>query len=174
MVSELLREKLLQKLQEPVPDPDDDLDMTPPPPIDADKLAAIPKLGSLDEAADLCIDIHRNIELLEGLAELAVEADKLERLKAANGAKRCEHVKLNGKTCGSPALRGQQYCHYHGQAHAPVFELPVIEDQASLQIAFSRLAQQVMAEKVNAPQARLLLQILQSAARNLPVEEDTE
>ena len=26
---------------------------------------------------------------------------------------RCEHVKVNGTQCGSPALRDQPYCYFH-------------------------------------------------------------
>ena len=135
-----LREAALRLLNQPAPDPDDDLDMTPPPAIDPEKLTAIPKLGSLEEAGELGNDINRNIELLEVIDELALRADRFERLKEANGAKRCEHLKINGKTCGSPAVRGQVYCHYHGQAYAPLLEVPVIEDQRSLQVAYTRLA----------------------------------
>lgn len=29
----------------------------------------------------------------------------------------CEHVKLRGGRCGSPALRGQHYCYFHVGAH---------------------------------------------------------
>lgn len=175
MANALFREAILKTLNEPVPpDPDEDLDITPPPPIDPEKLAAIPKLESLQEMAELGIDINRNIELLQGLDGLALRALELERLKNANGAKRCEHLKLNGKTCGSPALRGGQFCHYHEQAKSPTFDLPVIEDAHSLQVAYTRLAQQVVTEKLKPQQARVLLQILQSAAKNLPEPDEAD
>jgi hypothetical protein len=29
----------------------------------------------------------------------------------------CEHVKMSHGRCGSPAMRGQRYCYYHGGAH---------------------------------------------------------
>ena len=173
MKNTFFREAILQALNEPVVDPDE-LDMTPPAAVDPKKLAAIPDLGSLKEAADLGIVINRNIELLQGLDGLTLRALELERLKKANGAKRCEHLRLNGKTCGSPALRGGHFCHYHEQAKSPAFELPVVEDVHSLQVAYTRLAQQVLTERLRPQQARVLLQILQSAAKNLPEREEDD
>lgn len=32
----------------------------------------------------------------------------------------CRHLKLGGGRCGSPALRGQDYCYFHGGAHRTV------------------------------------------------------
>jgi hypothetical protein len=38
----------------------------------------------------------------------------------------CEHAKLSGGRCGSPALRGQHYCYFHAGAHRiiPSVNLP--------------------------------------------------
>ncbi len=30
--------------------------------------------------------------------------------------KTCTHIKTDGKPCGSPAVRNQDLCHYHGEA----------------------------------------------------------
>ena len=99
---------------------------------------------------------------------------ELERLEKANGAKR-DHMKLNGETCGPPALCGDHFSHYHEQANSRAFDLPVLEDADSLHAAYTRLAQQVVTEKRKPQQARVLLQILQSAEKNLPEsEEDNE
>lgn len=46
----------------------------------------------------------------------------------------------------------------------------MIEDQLSLQVAFTRLAHQVAAGKVDPAQAKVLLKILESAGRNFPGE----
>ena len=116
-------------------------------------------------------DINRNIELLEGIGELTWRAQKLESLKKANEAQRCEHLKLDGDRCGSPALRGRDYCFFHDQIYMQFDALPVIEDQRSLQVAYLRLAQQVHASTISLGQAKLLLQILQSAGKNLPMKD---
>ena len=169
-----LRESLIRLLKQPVHDPADDLDMTPPPELDPERLAGIPQLSSLEQVGLLAEDIARNIELLQGREGVTLEAHKLDQLKEANAAQRCEHMMITGKTCGSPAVKGLPYCHYHGQAHAPVFEFPVLEDVESLQVAYTQLLQHVIRGRVQPEQARVLLQILQSAATNLSeaVRED--
>jgi|tagenome__1003787_1003787.scaffolds.fasta_scaffold20148045_1 hypothetical protein len=168
-----LRESMLRLLKSPAPPREDpnDIQIDPPPAIDPQRIAGIPKLGSLGEGVGLFEDINRNIELLEGLDELTGRAQRLEYLKKANEAKRCEHLKLDGTSCGSPAVRGHQYCYFHGQVYAPPYDLPAIEDQRSLQLALLRLAQQVYTSTLSLPQAKLLLQILQTAGKNLPMEE---
>jgi len=32
----------------------------------------------------------------------------------------CRHLKLDGRRCGSPALRGQHYCYFHAPAHRAI------------------------------------------------------
>jgi hypothetical protein len=168
-----LRETLIRVLNSPVQVADDSTggyDDEPPREITAEDVAGIPNLATSADAAAFLEDVDRNIELIEMRADAAARAKKLEYLKKANSRKRCEHVKLNGESCGSPAVRGERFCHFHGQAHAPSIDFPLIEDQRSLQIALTKLAQQVASNKIDAVQAKLLLQILDSAGRNLPAE----
>lgn len=68
--------------------------------------------------------------------------------------RQCEHIKTNGEFCGSPALRGRNYCYFHltyigrrlraervgeraaaygADAVAPL-EVPPLEDANSVQI----------------------------------------
>lgn len=131
-------------------------------------VAYIPYLHSTQEAANLIRHIDENIQLTEMQADASRRAANLNYLKKANRAKRCGHVKLNGQTCGSPALRGQQYCHFHTQAHGASMDLPLIEDESSLQLASLKLAQQIAANKIAPAQARILLQVLDKAGRVIP------
>jgi len=52
----------------------------------------------------------------------------------------------------------------------PASTFPSSEDQRSLQIAFTKLAQQVASSKIDVSQAKLLLQIIDAAGRNLQAE----
>jgi hypothetical protein len=144
----------------------------PPLKITAEDVAQIPGLSSTQKAADFIEAIDDNIDLINMRADAARRARKLEDLQKANGAKRCRHVKFSGDDCGSPALRGQEYCYFHAQTHAGCVDIPVIEDQRSLQVAFARLASQVASNKIDAAHARVLLQILESAGGALPAEAD--
>lgn len=172
--TETLQEACLRMLAEPadsIGNEDDDIDLSPPPVIDPQRLEAISELQSLQDAAHLYRDIELNIALIDGREEVAERARRLELLKLANGAKRCEHLKLDGEGCGSPAVRGHLFCYFHDQLYqAQPCVLPVVEDQKSLQLALHRLAQQVNTETINPAKAKLLLQILLSAAKSIPAE----
>jgi hypothetical protein len=34
-------------------------------------------------------------------------------------APRCQHIRMNGRRCGSPALRGENYCYFHDTINNP-------------------------------------------------------
>lgn len=164
-----LRDAAIRLLNTPAPpreDPDD-IETDAPPVIDPQKVIDIPKLESLDDGIDLFKALGRNIELQEGVGELTQRVQKLEYLKQANKAKRCDHVKTNGIPCGSPAVGGKQYCFFHELIHKKDHELPIIEDQRSLHIAYLDLARSVSMQTISVAHGRLLLQILQSAGKNL-------
>jgi len=153
----VLRESLIRILNQPVYSSDRPRD------IGEDVVSEVANVSSEAEAADLIGDLDANIKLMEMRDEAAKRAEKLLYLQKAHRAKRCQHVKANGEGCGSPALRQQDYCFFHGQMRAGSIEIPVIEDQHSLQLAFVRLAQQVAASKIDPAQAKVLLQIFESA-----------
>ena len=94
----------------------------------------------------------------------------------------CEHVKSNGRFCGSPALRGRNYCYFH-MAHigrqlrleryvaqglqAPPIELPLLEDAASIQLALMQVTEALLRGTLDPKTGGLVLYSLQTAAINL-------
>jgi hypothetical protein len=168
----VLRESMIKLLLSPAPKSVAQLqyedDLEPPREIQPEEIAAIPRIGTKAAADDLIDELDKNIELEEARVKAVLRAQKLEFLKSAERAKRCEHIKSDGETCGSAAMRSHRYCYHHVQAHASDLELPIIEDHRSLQIAYSRLAQQIVTSRIDANQAKLLIQILHSAAAIVP------
>ncbi len=94
----------------------------------------------------------------------------------------CEHVKANGHFCGSPAMRGRNYCFFHiidiGRrlrlqryaAHglqAPPIELPLLEDAASIQLALMQVTDALLNGTLDRKTAGLVLYSLQTASSNL-------
>ncbi len=90
-------------------------------------------------------------------------------------APRCQHIRLNGQKCGSPALREESHCHFHNriQDRALAAEdrepfLPFIEDATSLQFALMRVMRLLLiGHSFEYKRAALLLYALQIAASNL-------
>ena len=90
----------------------------------------------------------------------------------------CHHIHPNGRRCGSPALRYEQFCFYHHPTrrpptrirpeHSAPFELPAITDAEELQIALSEVGRRIADHTLDSRRAGLLVAALQMARANLP------
>ena len=94
---------------------------------------------------------------------------------------RCQHIKVNGTQCGSPALRRHRLCYFHKSwqqtrivlganraRRAPaVFDLPMLEDANSIQVALMQVMRLILSGQIDAKNAGLLLYALQTASTNL-------
>ena len=89
----------------------------------------------------------------------------------------CHHLHPTGKPCGSPALRGEQFCFYHHPTRLPPtrtrpssipFEVPPIVDAETLQMPLSEVIRRLADQTLDTKRASLLLITLQMAKANLP------
>lgn len=96
----------------------------------------------------------------------------------------CRHIHLTGHRCGSPALRGENFCYYHHTTRPPVpssavlarrpsFEISALDDRATLQLAIAEVLNRLAAGTLDPKRAGLLLYGLQIAATNLPPHRHT-
>jgi hypothetical protein len=93
----------------------------------------------------------------------------------------CRHIHLTGNRCGSPSLRGEEFCYHHHATRRPsrpamyippdaAFDLPAFDDRASIQFALSDLGRRIALNQLDYDRARLLLRTLRIASANLPKE----
>ena len=99
---------------------------------------------------------------------------------------RCQHIKVNGTQCGSPALRRNRLCYFHKRHHDERIELnadrqkkararrrtiaidlPVFEDANSIQVSLMQITRLLIAGDLDAKTAGLILYALQTASSNL-------
>jgi hypothetical protein len=91
---------------------------------------------------------------------------------------RCQHIKVNGTQCGSPALRDATHCYYHIRYHWPELEalqdnnewrigFPTLEDANSIQVALAKVMEQLVMNEIDHKTAALMLYALQTASMNL-------
>jgi hypothetical protein len=94
---------------------------------------------------------------------------------------RCQHLKINGTQCGSPALRRHRFCYFHkrfqderiqlsadrARRGVATFELPILEDANSIQIALMQVMRLLVSGQLDHKTASLLLYALQTASTNL-------
>ena len=94
---------------------------------------------------------------------------------------RCQHIKVNGTQCGSPALRRNKLCFFHKRFHseridinkararrrAAIIDLPVLEDANSIQVSLMQIMRLLALGHIDPKTAGLLLYALQTASANL-------
>jgi hypothetical protein len=90
----------------------------------------------------------------------------------------CRHIHAAGHRCGSPCLRGEHFCYYHHTSRRPtqflgqvpdeaVFNMPSLEDRASIQLALADILARVAANSLDSKRAGLLLYGIKLASYNL-------
>ena len=91
----------------------------------------------------------------------------------------CHHLHPTGNRCGSPALRGQQFCFYHHptrrppppagrKPRLPAFHIPTLADRTSIQRALAKIVSRVVSGRLDRATARLMLVAMQLVERALP------
>ncbi len=92
---------------------------------------------------------------------------------------RCQHVKVNGTQCGCPALRSRRHCYFHNcirrehkknrtdETGKRLFELPLLEDANSVQVALMKVIQMLGSGRLDPRIAGQMLYALQTASCNL-------
>lgn len=103
---------------------------------------------------------------------------------------RCQHIKVNGTQCGSPALRRNRLCYFHKRHHDEriqlntdrqkndrqkharsrrrvAIDLPVFEDANSVQVTLMQITRLLIAGDIDTKTAGLVLYALQTASSNL-------
>jgi hypothetical protein len=91
----------------------------------------------------------------------------------------CRHIHTTGHRCGSPALRGEQFCYYHHTTRRPaprhrgvhpeqsVFEMPLIDDRAGVQFALAQILNRLTTGQLDPKRANPILYTLKLAIWNL-------
>lgn len=94
---------------------------------------------------------------------------------------RCQHLKVNGIQCGSPALRGRRHCFFHHRMldgkrrfaaagrmkPRPLFSMALLEDANSVQIAIMQVLSQLGCGQIEPETASVMLRGLRAATLNL-------
>jgi len=93
--------------------------------------------------------------------------------------RRCQHIKVNGIQCGSPAKRNERHCFFHEQCRLMsreinmkfsehgVITLPTLEDANSIQLGLAEVMRLLVTQQIDHRTASLLLRALRIAAANV-------
>jgi hypothetical protein len=92
---------------------------------------------------------------------------------------RCQHIRVNGTQCGSPALRDEKHCYYHMRWHTTsmavtlkqredwIAGLPTLEDANSIQVGLAEVMRLLVTQEVDHKTGALLLYAMQTASVNV-------
>jgi hypothetical protein len=100
---------------------------------------------------------------------------------SCRGVPRCQHIKVNGTQCDSPALRQQKFCFFHNRWREtrivinanrarrarPSLDLPILEDANSVQLALMQVLGLLLRNQIDHKTAALAFYGLQTASSNL-------
>jgi hypothetical protein len=81
--------------------------------------------------------------------------------------RRCTHTKLNGKQCGSPALTGAPYCHFHADVsqRRRTMKVPNLESTADVQQAIVETIRAIIEGRIDRMRGNSVLYGLHLAQR---------
>src|SRR5215467_13591405 len=98
----------------------------------------------------------------------------LAKVNATMSTQSCTHIKVTGVRCESPAMRGEQFCYFHQNAHRGVRRPPqsrlhpiaLIEDEESIQFALMEVINALMRNTIDYKRAALILRDHPTATKN--------
>jgi len=88
----------------------------------------------------------------------------------------CRFIKSNGLKCQSPAMRGSQFCYFHGRTRIYVprppardksLQLPPLQNQASIHAALDEIFQALASGNLDTKRASSLFYALQMAQQTV-------
>jgi hypothetical protein len=106
------------------------------------------------------------------IARANIQTTKKETMSTA---KICTHIKVTGVRCGSPALRGEQFCYFHqrmlrtvkGPPASRVHHAALLEDEESIQASLMEVVNALLRGSIEIKRAELILRALNTAVRNI-------
>jgi hypothetical protein len=88
--------------------------------------------------------------------------------------RRCNHVKVTGHRCGSPALRGEELCYFHSrlfhrihsQIDRAISPIALLENEEAIQVSIMTVIDSILKGSIELKRAELILRALSLAERN--------
>jgi len=86
----------------------------------------------------------------------------------------CTHIKVTGVRCGSPALRGEQFCYFHQRMirgvrtppRSRLHPIAQIENEEAIQVSLMEVINALARNTIDVKRAELILRALNIAVRN--------
>jgi hypothetical protein len=121
--------------------------------------------------------VERTNELIQQCVSLNLDRTNLNSTNRTNmpNPRNCTHIKVTGVRCGSPALRGEQFCYFHqrmlrtvkGPPASRVHHAALLEDEESIQASLMEVVNALLRGSIEIKRAELIFRALNTAVRNI-------
>jgi hypothetical protein len=98
---------------------------------------------------------------------------KFSPMPVQSKTKSCTHIKVTGVRCGSPALRGEQFCYFHQRMirtvkgpDSRVHHAALLEDEEAIQASIMEIVNALIRGTIDLRRGELILRALNTAVRN--------
>jgi hypothetical protein len=85
----------------------------------------------------------------------------------------CSHIMVTGVPCGSPALRGEQFCYFHQRMlqgvalpRTPFNHIALLENEEAIQVSIMQVINGLVNGSIDLRRGELILRALNTAVRN--------
>jgi hypothetical protein len=86
-------------------------------------------------------------------------------------SRRCAHIKVAGHRCGSPALRGEDFCYFHAlilqrisaRVHQAVSSIALVESEEAIQVSLITVIDSILKGTIELKRAQLILRLRHGA-----------
>jgi hypothetical protein len=87
--------------------------------------------------------------------------------------KTCTHIKVTGLRCGSPALRGEEFCYFHQRMlrtvkspNSRLHHVALLENEEAIQASIMEIVNALIRGTIDLKRGELILRALNAAVRN--------
>ena len=102
------------------------------------------------------------------------DKDKDIAMPVGSSVKICTHIKVTGVRCGSPALRGEQFCYFHQRMmrgvqianNARLHPVALIENEEAIQASLMEVINALARNTIDLKRAELILRALHISVKN--------
>jgi hypothetical protein len=119
--------------------------------------------------------LARNYKKIVAQVNANIERTNRTNMPKLYTTKDCTHIKVTGAPCGSPALRGEQFCYFHqrmlrtvkGPPESRIHHAALLEDEESIQASLMEVVNALLRGSIEVKRAELILRALNTAVRNI-------
>ena len=119
-------------------------------------------------------DLARTSLARTNLARTNLEKTNRTNMPIRHTVKVCTHIKVTGVRCGSPSLRGEEFCYFHQRMlrsikgpDTRVHHVALLENEEAIQVSLMEVVNALIRGTIELKRGELILRALNTAVRNI-------